>query len=242
MPVPLKGSGQACGAVLIGYMSKTSGISFFRRPSDDATERVADGAGRARLSRRSGRGQTLVEFSLVFPFFLILLFSVIEFAFALNALLSIDFATREAALAAAEAGNEPTADCSILRAIERSVQPPADDRQLTQVRIFKSTANGDPVTPPRQMVYVRDGGGLPCPLPSDTGATLPYSYVSGTYTSDTRCNTLAGCGFGSTTVDTIGVEATYDYRWHTPLPTLWPQSGHGYVMTKGNAMRMEPVQ
>ena len=223
-------------------MSKNSGISFFRRQSDEATERVATAAGRARRSRRSGRGQTLVEFTLVFPFFLILLFSVIEFAFALNALLSIDFATREAALAAAEAGSQQNADCSILRAVERSVEPPADDRRLTQVRIFKSTVNGLPVSPPRDMVYVRDGGSLDCPLPNGTAATLPYSLVSGTYTSDTRCNTLAGCGFGSPTVDTIGVEATYDYRWHTPLPSLWPQSGDGYVMTNGNAMRMEPVQ
>ena len=224
-------------------MFKNSGISFVRRPSDDATRRVAEGAGGTRRSRRSGRGQTLVEFTLVFPFFLILLFSVIEFAFALNALLSLDFATREAALAAAEAGSAPTADCSILRAVERSVEAPADDRQLTQVRIFKSKANGDPVSPTQQMLYVRDESkSLDCPQSDGTAGTLPYADGTGTYTNDTRCNTLLGCGPGSTTVDTIGVEATYVYRWYTPLPKLLPQSGTGYVMTQGNAMRMEPVQ
>jgi Flp pilus assembly protein TadG len=224
-------------------MSKTSRFSLVRRPSDDATRRVAGGAGHTRRSRRSGRGQTLVEFTLVFPFFLILLFSVIEFAFALNALLSIDFATREAALAAAEAGSAPTADCSILRAIERSVEPPADDRQLTQVRIFKSKANGLPVSPTQQMVYARDeSASLPCQQSDGTPGSVPYSKITETYKYDTRCNTLAGCGPGSTTVDTIGVEATYVYRWHTPLPSLWPTAGTGYVMIKGNAMRMEPVQ
>lgn len=224
-------------------MPKTLRISFLRRPSDDATRRVAEGAGQARRSKRSGRGQTLVEFTLVFPFFLILLFSVIEFAFALNAVLSIDFATREAALAAAEAGSAPTADCSILRAIERSVEPPADDRQLTQIRIFKSTANGNPVSPAQQMVYARDeSAGLDCPQSDGTAGTVPYTKVTETYKYDTRCNTLAGCGPGSTSVDTIGVEATYVYRWHTPLPSLWPTAGTGYTMTKGNAMRMEPVQ
>ena len=40
----------------------------------------------------AGRGQSLVEFALVFPFFIVILFGVIEFAFALNAVLSIDFA------------------------------------------------------------------------------------------------------------------------------------------------------
>ena len=190
-------------------------------------------AGQGRRSRRSGRGQSLVEFSLVFPFFLILLFSVIEFSFALNALLSVDFATREAALAAAEAGTQTNADCSILRAIERSVEPPTDDRRLTQVRIFKSTANGVPSTPLHEMVYSRTGS-MSCPLEDGTAATVPYSYVSGDYTSDTRCNTLAGCGPGSVSVDTIGVEATYDYRWVTPLPKLVAHGGQsGTSMTNG---------
>jgi hypothetical protein len=157
-------------------------------------------------------------------------------------MLSVDFATREAALAASEAGSQLNADCSILRAVERSVQPPADDRQLREVRIYKATANGTPASPLREMVYKRDGGSLSCPLPDGTASTLPYSLAGGTYTHDTRCNTLAGCGPGSLSVDTIGVEATYVYRWHTPLPSLWPTGGTGYTMTQGNAMRMEPVQ
>jgi TadE-like protein len=240
MPVPLKGSGQAHGAVLIAYMSRTSRISFIRRQSSHATERVAQDAGDARGSRRSGRGQTLVEFTLVFPFFLILLFSVIEFSFALNAVLSVDFATREAALAASEAGSAPNADCSILRAIERSVQAPAESDRLTQVRIFKANANGAALGP--VMVYTRGGGTVDCPLPDGTAGTLPYTLGTATYAPDQRCNSLGGCGIGSLTVDTIAVEATYNYRWHTPLPTLWPTAGTGYVVTQSNAMRMEPVQ
>ena len=232
---------QGAGAVLVAQMSRTSGISFSRRPHHHASEPGPEGGRYARRSRRSGRGQSLVEFSLVFPFFLILLFSVIEFAFALNALLSVDFATREAALAAAEGGTQTGADCAILRAIERSVEAPADDDQLTQVRIFRATANGDPASPLREMVYSR-GGSMDCPLADGTPATLPYTYDSGTYTASTRCNTLSGCGPGSLSVDTIGVEATYNYIWHTPLPNLWSQSGSGYLIKNGNAMRMEPVQ
>ena len=234
----MQGGGQASDAVLIGHMSRTSGILFFRPSSKRASDQGAQGAGQGRRSRRSG-GQSLVEFSLVFPFFIILLFSVIEFSFALNALLSVDFATREAALAAAEAGTQTHADCAILRAVERSIEPPTDDRRLTQVKIFKSNVNGQPLGP--EMRYSRTGS-LSCPLEDGTPATVPYTLQSGSYTPDVRCNTLAGCGPGSLSVDTIGVEATYDYRWITPLPKLWPQSGAGYVMTNGNAMRMEPVQ
>jgi TadE-like protein len=189
-------------------------------------------------SRGSGRGQSLVEFTLVFPFFLILLFAVIEFAFALNALLSIDYASRQAALAAAEGGNQLGADCSILRTVEESVQTPADASRISNVVIFKANANGTPLGP--QVVYNRsDGASKPCPLPDGTPDSLPYSFAGGSYTEQTRCNVLAGCG--SRTVDTIGVEMTYLYRWHTPLPSLWPTGGTGYTMTKGNSMRMEPV-
>ncbi len=179
-----------------------------------------------------------MEFTLVFPFFLILLFAVIEFAFALNALLSIDYASRQAALAAAEGGNQLGADCSILRTVEESVQTPADASRITNVVIFKANANGVALGP--QVTYTRSASAAkPCPLPNGTPATLPYSFGGGSYTELTRCNVLAGCG--SRTVDTIGVEMTYVYRWHTPLPSLWPTGGTGYTMTKGNSMRMEPV-
>ncbi len=148
------------------------------------------------------------------------LFGIIEFAFALNAVLSIDFATREAALTAAEAGSEGDADCSILRAVQRSVAAPADNNRITEVRIFKSNASGDPLGPVN--VYVRAGSPISCPLADGTPATLPYHRLSHTY--DDRCSILAGCG-GSTTVDTIGVQMTYVYDWKTPLHTLLPMAG-----------------
>ena len=62
---------------------------------------------------RQGRqkGQSLVEFALVFPLFIVLLLSIIEFMFLFNAQLSLNYATRDAALVAAEAGARPDADC-----------------------------------------------------------------------------------------------------------------------------------
>lgn len=44
------------------------------------------------------RGQTLVEFALTFPLFLVVLFGIIEFAFLFNAQLSLNYATRDASL------------------------------------------------------------------------------------------------------------------------------------------------
>lgn len=190
------------------------------------------------LRRRRQRGQTLVEFALVLPVFLVILFGVIEFGFVLNAQLGVSFASREAALTAAEAGSDATADCAILRSVQGTITAPADRSKVTSVRIYLSKANGTPVTPVKEIVYVR-GGSLSCPLLDGTPATLPYSYSFGSYTYNTRCAVLAGCG--TRTVDTIGVEITYDYDWKTPLPKLLPLSGPGYTFRLGNAMRMEPV-
>ena len=193
---------------------------------------------RASARRRAGsHGQSLVEFALVFPIFMVLLFGVIEFAFTMNAYLSIDFASRNAALTAAEAGSTDSADCSILRTIENSVTAPASSERISQVRVFKSDTNGKALGPAD--VYDRSGS-MSCPLSDGTPATLPYSEVSNGYPSSSRCDELTGCKV-QTSVDTIGVEVTYDYGWVTPLHSLLPSSGAGYTMVHSNAMRMEPI-
>ena len=85
---------------------------------------------RLRLGRRS-EGQSLVEFALVFPIFFTLFLGIVEFAFAFNALLSVNFASRNAALAAAEAGNAAGADCVILSGIESDMTRPGRPRRST---------------------------------------------------------------------------------------------------------------
>ena len=194
-----------------------------------------------RPRHRRAEGQSLAEFALVFPFFLIVLFGVIEFAFALNAYLSIDFGSREAALAAAEAGNDINADCSVLRSVERSIDAPASNKQVQQVQIYKAQSNGDPVGGASPTIYTRTGS-MSCPFEDGSPDTLPYTRTANGYPPSSRCNILAGCS-GSTTasVDTIGVQITYQYIVKTPLYSLMNANGNGWTMIKSNAMRMEPV-
>jgi hypothetical protein len=161
----------------------------------------------------------------------------VEFAFVMNALVSIDFATRDAALAAAEAGNASDADCSILRALDRGMTTPAKNELVSEVRVYKADANGNPLGPVN--VYDRNGT-TSCPLADGTPATVAYRSVSKSYDETSRCNELVGCKV-QTTVDTIGVQITYAYGWVTPLHYLMPTLGPGYTMVKSNAMRMEPV-
>lgn len=193
---------------------------------------------RSTQSRRAtANGQSLVEFGLVFPIFFAILLAVIEFSFVMNALVSIDFASRDAALVAAEAGNSSSADCSILRTLDDAMTAPANNARVNEVRIFKSDTNGQALGP----VNIYDRSGVTsCPLADGTAATVAYRQVSSSYPETSRCNELQGCKV-QTTVDTIGVQIRYRYDWVTPLHWLMPTLGPGYTMVKANAMRMEPV-
>lgn len=196
--------------------------------------------GRAGSTRR--RGQALVEFALVIPIFFTLLIGLIEFSLIMNAQLSINFATREAALIGAEAGNSVGADCAILQTIESSVTAPASSGLITEVRIYRSDTVGRPVPlgGPQVNTYRRTGS-TACPRPGNPTATVGFSlFGAAGYPEIGRCNTIAGCG-PSRPLDHIGVEVTYAYSWHTPLSSLVGLGGTGYTMVKSNAMRMEPI-
>jgi hypothetical protein len=175
------------------------------------------------------RGQALAEFALILPLFIVLLTAVIEFALIFNAVLAINFASRDASLVAAEAGDDGTADCEILAAIERSVSAPANPAQITNVRIYRyptTTASN----------YTRTGS-TTCNRPNGTSLTVPYS-VSGAagYAPAVRCNRLAGCN-GSSGIDQIGVEITYQYVSRTPIGNFFGSA----TLVRSNVMRMEPV-
>jgi hypothetical protein len=86
--------------------------------------------------RRRDRGQTLVEFALIFPIFIVLFFGMIEFGFLFNAQLSLNFATRDASLLAAEAGtSDGNADCVVLRKVDEDLSAPTDETRVLRVHI-----------------------------------------------------------------------------------------------------------
>jgi hypothetical protein len=197
-------------------------------------------------------GQGLVEFALVIPLFLVLLIGVFEFAFALNADLSINYASRDAALLAAEAGRGPGADCTILRKIEgdpttgqsADVSAPADRRRILTVEVYWSDQNGVPIPvgSPSRNIWTR-AGSTACAYPGNLAYTVPYTLTTNAYPELSRCNVLGGCAAtgGHAGMDTIGVRITYDYRWQTPLQTLLGAAGPGLTLVQSNATRMEPV-
>jgi hypothetical protein len=189
--------------------------------------------------RPRGSGQTLVEFALVLPLFMLLIMAVVEFGFLFNSYLAINFASREASLVAAEAGNVARADCLILDAVDSSVTVPADRNLIIKVEIFRANRAGGETGD----ITTYDRGGLmSCPMPGGA-APLQVDYtVSGeSYPPLERCNRLIGCKPGQLGVDQIGVRVTYDYVWHTPLGSVFGGSGGTTRLVRDSVMRMEPV-
>ena len=188
-------------------------------------------------SSRSGRGQALVEFALVFPLFIVLLLGIIEFAFLFNALLSVNYSARDAALAAAEAGDVVGANCVIVDSVDAAVSAPASDNRIVKVEIYQATPNGVMIGAPT--VYTRGGTttGAAC---GTTGLSIAYQRTSNGYPETNRCTILAGCGVGHVTVDNVAVRVTYTHTYVTPLQNFL---GGGTTLTfdRSSVMRMEPV-
>ena len=154
----------------------------------------------------------------------------------MNAYLSIDFASRNAALTAAEAGSNGSADCSILRTIEDSVTAPASSSRHRPGPDLQGRHERQRPRPGQRVRPQRDDV---LPAQRRHAGDPAVSRVSNGYPSSSRCDELAGCKV-QTSVDTVGIEIS-TYGWITPLHSLLPTSGPGYTMVKSNAMRMEPV-
>jgi Flp pilus assembly protein TadG len=205
--------------------------------------------GRFRRRTDRGGGQTLVEFALILPLFMVLLLGVIEFAFMFNATLAINFASRNASLIAAEAGSQSTADCAILSKIESDIGAPLDKNMtaitgIQSVTIYKADRAGNPTGAAN--VYTRTGS-MTCT--GFTPSSLPYTlgvstYPMGEAPTGGRCDVLAGCS-PTIPMDSIGVKIVYRYAFHTPLSNLvsfLPGASQGYVeFSWSNVMRMEPI-
>jgi hypothetical protein len=188
--------------------------------------------------RPNAEGQSLVEFSLALPVFMMILLGIVEFGFAFNAVLSVNYASRNAALTAAEGGDGEGTDCLILRTIERDVTAPADPEWISRVDIYLSDKNGDVIGSPT--VYMRGTGSTTCTYAGGTSVTVPYVLTSDGYPVNDLCNTLSGCANGRT-LDVVGVKIAYRHLWLTPLRLFVGGNPGGFSFDRSNATRMEPV-
>ncbi len=197
------------------------------------------------LIRRRGekgqRGQAAVEFMLVLPIFLFVLIAIIEFAFAFSTLNALSFAARDVARVGVEGGDRLGTDCSMLEGLERSFGASSDRSGISRVEFYWSDDKGN-VKNSAVNVYTRTGN-MTCTTVKGDTVTLPYTLVSATYPEASRCTVVAGCLAMSpphTSVDTLGVQITYAYRWKTPL-SVFLQMSPTITLQSAQQMRIEPV-
>ncbi len=203
-------------------------------------------------SRSGGSGQTLVEFTLVVPFVVILLMALLELSLALNASLAVNRASQHGAHLAATAGNIGGADCLVLEAVEQDLGAPNNVSNISEVLIERTSMVGNYVD--MRQVW-RRGGTTDCRLPDGATVALPYTLVEGFYPEAERCTVLGGCPTLTpprSTVDNIGVTVRYRHDWVTPLNgaldliTGGGSSGGGsgsggWSFEQRNIFRMEPT-
>ncbi len=161
---------------------------------------------------RPDRGQSLVEFSLVLPVFLVLLMSMMDFGFAYGQNLTIEYATREGARtgAALAAGNStlPCADVDdyVMAAVQRVLESPGSQVKLEyidNVEIYKSDAAGNKLGSNRWGYMAGD-------RPTVDGVTLDFGLLSTGWDACTRSNATPN-------PDSLGVLIHYQYHYVTPL-------------------------
>jgi len=178
--------------------------------------RPGRGTGRGRE-----RGQSLVEFSMTVPLFLLFLLGLLEFGMVFDHVLTIGYATREGARTGSALANgskmatESLGTCSdvdsyVVAAVERVLDSPGSPVQgdlanVSQIRIYKAAASGDELGPVN--VWVPGTG------PTVDGSQLSFSRSSYGWDSCTRSNSTSN-------PDSIGVSISYTYHAVTPLASL----------------------
>lgn len=173
-------------------------------------------AARAGWCRRtaSRRGQSLVEFSLALPLFILLLTSVAEFGLLYKDYMVINYAAREGARVGAAAGSDVTADTSITNAVRRATAT-LDRTRIQEVRIFESDAAGVQVGS-NASIYVWNAGSNAFVLSGSAG-----------WPPGNRDDTA--------TPDRIGIRILYNHFWVTGA---W--FGGSLVLADTVIMRIEP--
>ena len=178
---------------------------------------------RHRRGHRRAQGQAITEFAILVPVFLIMLQAILEFGFAFNHHLTLEYATREGArtgAAVADGGGNAatcnTIDAQIVAAVQRVLVAPGSPVVLSHVAtisIWRSTSSGTPDASKGIFTWTYTG---PNTGPTVDGARLSFSPPSPLPASWRPCARVAS----GATPDSIGVSLAYTYAMSTPLSAL----------------------
>lgn len=174
---------------------------------------------------RHTRGQSLVEFAVLVPVFLMILLGMLEYGIMFNRHITIEYSTREGArtgaalangggargCAAGQSPNAASVDPQIIAATERVLKASGSSVNMSlvsQIRIYKAAADGTPVAGKVNTWTYSAGAG-----PVVDGEALDY--VQSGAAGWTACSRDNG-----STPESLGVAVTYRYDMTTPLAGL----------------------
>jgi hypothetical protein len=158
----------------------------------------------------------MIEMTLIIPILLIITLGTLEFGFAFDHHLTLEYASREGARTGAGlsngAGNATVCasiDAQIIAAVQRVLTSPGSDidaNGIPEIRIFKAGPDGNELGPVNRWVYNPGGG------PVVDGQRIDYVPAAVGW---------AACSRVSDPVpDSIGVSLVYSYQFRTPLTAL----------------------
>jgi len=192
------------------------------------------------------RGASLVEFALIAPLLLLLLFGIIEFGFAWRDKIVVGNAVQTSTRVGAALGNDIDVDLFILESATQGVSNLSGGGAdlVSHVDIFEVNSLGNPVPGELNRYFYTfvDGPGplcdwTPCPQGSS-------GYVGWSWTPDERDVEVGN-------LDVIGVRIVYAHNWITgglvPLPdsncdnAALPAAPTN-CWTEQSIMRLEPLQ
>ena len=196
------------------------------------------------------RGQGVVEFAILVPAFMIVLFGMLEFGFAFAHHLTLEYAIREGARVGAALGNgtelilcEPNTlenvDDLVVAAVQRVITSPGSQvnpAQVREIHIYKATSSGAEGASVNVWVPGSDGRRVDSVLLLYRPASQPWSACD-------RQKFLTISGSSTIEPDSIGVSLLYDYLPITPLGTLLNTAGAGPLrISDRTVMALNPFQ
>ncbi len=192
--------------------------------------------------RERSSGQALVEFAILVPAFMIVLFGMLEFGFVFSHHLTLEYATREGARVGAALGNgtdevpctaDPSVDEYIIAAVQRVLTSPGSQvpaGQVSEIRIYKATLSGSQAGGAANVW--RPGAGA-----FVDGTQLKFQPTGGT---GWPCTSRMKTTTATVDADSIGVSLVYNYQFITPLGALINIAGGQLTVSDRTVMSLNP--
>lgn len=188
------------------------------------------GTFRRRQQKQTGEhGATLIEAALALPILILVIVAILELGLAFKDYLTVSYLSREGARIGALAGNDPEADCAILRGLGEIVTT-GDLARINHVEIYKADNSTGAQGATNTATFKIGQDPTLCSVPAQPSDG--WIINSSAYPPLGR-NVTVGA---SSQLDIIGVRVILDRAWVTNFP---PFSGSVQV-NETTVSRLEP--